>query len=91
MTNPINPMLDPSSNIVVSSLLNGKNYHLCSRAMTMALQTKNKRKIIKGWLTWGVKNWEILKHSRLSEIWLAWARERGVETGGSSLKRERQI
>ncbi|KAF1870581.1 hypothetical protein Lal_00025809 [Lupinus albus] len=33
----------------------------------------------------GVENWEILKDSRLSDICLAWARERVVETRGSSL------
>ncbi|KAF1860103.1 hypothetical protein Lal_00033697 [Lupinus albus] len=49
---------------------------------------REKARLGERWLTRGVENWEILKDSRLSEIWLAWARERGVGTRGSSLKRE---
>ncbi|KAF1879766.1 hypothetical protein Lal_00039710, partial [Lupinus albus] len=36
-------------------------------------------------------NWDILKDFRLIEISLAWVRERGLGTTGSSLERERQI
>ncbi|XP_019447312.1 PREDICTED: uncharacterized protein LOC109350536 [Lupinus angustifolius] len=55
----INPILDPSSPyylssnenpaaILVSSLLNGENYHQWSRAMTIALDTKNKLCFLNG-------------------------------------------
>ncbi|XP_019463000.1 PREDICTED: uncharacterized protein LOC109361929 [Lupinus angustifolius] len=55
----VNPILDPSSPyylsssenpgaILVSSLLNGENYHQWSRAMTIALDTKNKLCFING-------------------------------------------
>ncbi|XP_061371202.1 uncharacterized protein LOC133313819 [Gastrolobium bilobum] len=52
LTNPGNVLyLHPSetpSNLLVSSVLNGANYHAWSRSMKMALMSKNKLKIVDG-------------------------------------------
>ncbi|XP_019438974.1 PREDICTED: uncharacterized protein LOC109344676 [Lupinus angustifolius] len=72
----INPILDPSNPYylhpnenpesgLVSTLLNGENYHPWSRAMTMALETKNKLEFINGTLT---------KPAALDPMYAAWKR-----------------
>ncbi|KAF1879902.1 hypothetical protein Lal_00022806 [Lupinus albus] len=63
-TNPyyIHPNENPGATIV-SCLLNGGNYHRWSRAMTMALQTKNKIKFIDETLT------KPMPHDQMYNTW----------------------